>query len=297
MNHRLPGESRFLGWLFIFPGLSIYLIFVLIPMVETFRLSFFKWNGFSLNQTFVAFENYARLFQDSQFFKSILHNSVFLIFYSLLPILLGLFLANILGRKITNGLTGFRVILFLPQVLSMVVVGITWRWIFNPAFGPLNVILKSIGLDSLAGQWLGDFNLALPSVGIIGTWVMYGFSMVLFLAGMQRIPLEYFEAAQLDGAGEFQQFIFITLPSLIPEIGVALITTIIAAVRVFDLVYVTTRGGPGDQTLVTSFLIYRAAFLQNQVGYAAAVASIMTMLILIITFFITRIQRSAQEVD
>lgn len=297
MNHRLPGESRFLGWLFIFPGLSIYLIFVLIPMVETFRLSFFEWNGFSLNQTFVAFQNYARLFQDSQFFKSILHNSVFLIFYSLLPILLGLFLANILGRKITNGLTGFRVILFLPQVLSMVVVGITWRWIFNPAFGPLNVILKSIGLDSLAGQWLGDFNLALPSVGIIGTWVMYGFSMVLFLAGMQRIPLEYFEAAQLDGAGEFQQFIFITLPSLIPEIGVALITTIIAALRVFDLVYVTTRGSPGDQTLVTSFLIYRAAFLQNQVGYAAAVASIMTMLILIITFFITRIQRSAQEVD
>lgn len=297
MNHRLPGESRFLGWLFIFPGLSIYLIFVLIPMVETFRLSFFEWNGFSLNQTFVAFQNYARLFQDSQFFKSILHNSVFLIFYSLLPILLGLFLANILGRKITNGLTGFRVILFLPQVLSMVVVGITWRWIFNPAFGPLNVILKSIGLDSLAGQWLGDFNLALPSVGIIGTWVMYGFSMVLFLAGMQRIPLEYFEAAQLDGAGEFQQFIYITLPSLIPEIGVALITTIIAALRVFDLVYVTTRGGPGDQTLVTSFLIYRAAFLQNQVGYAAAVASIMTILILIITFFITRIQRSAQEVD
>ncbi len=297
MNHRLPGESRFLGWLFIFPGLSIYLIFVLIPMVETFRLSFFEWNGFSLNQTFIAFQNYARIFQDSQFFKSILHNSVFLIFYSLLPILLGLLLANILGRKITNGLTGFRVILFLPQVLSMVVVGITWRWIFNPAFGPLNMILKSIGLDSLAGQWLGDFNLALPSVGIIGTWVMYGFSMVLFLAGMQRIPLEYFEAAQLDGAGEFQQFVFITLPSLIPEIGVALITTIIAALRVFDLVYVTTRGGPGDQTLVTSFLIYRAAFQQNQVGYAAAVASIMTILILIITFLITRIQKSAQEIN
>ena len=138
--------------------------------------------------------------------------------------------------------------------------------------------------------WLGDFKLALSAVGIVGTWVQYGFCMVLFLAGMQRIPEDQYEAAELDGASGFKQLIYITLPSLKSEIGVALITTVIAALRVFDLVYVTTRGGPGDSTLVTGFLVYRAAFQQNQLGYASAIATVMTILILAISLVILRFQ-------
>lgn len=292
MNNRTgwPGESKYLGYLYVLPAFSIYVVFILYPIYETFRLSFYEWDGFSVNRTFVNLQNYQEIFQRGQFLSALVHNIFFIIFYSIIPILVGLILASLLGRRAIPGLTFFRAGLFLPQVLSMVVVGVVWRWIFNPAFGPLNMLLNSIGLQSLALPWLGDSVWALPAVGFIGSWVQYGFCMILFLAGMQRIQPEMYEAAQLDGANELQQFSFITLPSLRPELGVALITTVIAALRVFDLVYTTTRGGPGDATLVTSFLIYRAAFQQNRLGYAAAVATILTTIILLISFLIMRLQ-------
>jgi len=290
-QRRLPGESRFKGWIYLAPGLIIYLVFVFYPLLETIRTSFYQWDGFSTNRSFVGLSNYLRLFQDQQFFQAIQNNIIFIVFYSIIPIIIGLFLASLLGRKPIPGLTFFRTVLFLPQILSMVVVGVTWRWIFNPTFGLLNMTLKTIGLDSLAKAWLGDFGWALPAVGLIGTWVQYGFCMILFLAGMQRIPGEYFEAAQLDGASEFKQLLFITLPSLRPELSVALMTTIIAALRVFDLIYVTTRGGPGDSTLVTGFLVYRAAFQQNKIGYAAALATIMTVIIFGISMIIQHLQK------
>ena len=290
-QRRLPGESRFKGWIYLAPGLIIYLVFVFYPLLETIRTSFYQWDGFSTNRSFVGLSNYLRLFQDQQFFQAIQNNIIFIVFYSIIPIIIGLFLASLLGRKPIPGLTFFRTVLFLPQILSMVVVGVTWRWIFNPTFGLLNMTLKTIGLDSLAKAWLGDFGWALPAVGLIGTWVQYGFCMILFLAGMQRIPGEYFEAAQLDGASEFKQLLFITLPSLRPELSVALMTTIIAALRVFDLIYVTTRGGPGNSTLVTGFLVYRAAFQQNKIGYAAALATIMTVIIFGISMIIQHLQK------
>ena len=290
-QRRLPGESRFKGWIYLAPGLIIYLVFVFYPLLETIRTSFYQWDGFSTNRSFVGLSNYLRLFQDQQFFQAIQNNIIFIVFYSIIPIIIGLFLASLLGRKPIPGLTFFRTVLFLPQILSMVVVGVTWRWIFNPTFGLLNMTLRTIGLDSLAKAWLGDFGWALPAVGSIGTWVQYGFCMILFLAGMQRIPGEYFEAAQLDGASEFKQLLFITLPSLRPELSVALMTTIIAALRVFDLIYVTTRGGPGDSTLVTGFLVYRAAFQQNKIGYAAALATIMTVIIFGISMTIQHLQK------
>jgi raffinose/stachyose/melibiose transport system permease protein len=292
---RWPGESRYTGWLYLAPGLLIYLVFVLYPILETLRTSFFRWDGFSENRTFIGLGNYLTLLGDSQFLQALSHNLVFIVFFSILPILIGLVLASLLGRKRIRGLAFFRAGLFLPQVLSMVVVGVIWRWIYNPAFGPLNLFLKSIGLDSLARPWLGDFDLALPSVGLVGTWVQYGFCMVLFLAGIQRLPRDTFEAAELDGANELQQLRYIILPGLRPEIGVALVTTLIAALRVFDLVYVTTRGGPGDQTLVAAFLVYRAAFVQNQIGYAAAVATVLTIIILSISWVVLRFQQAGEE--
>jgi raffinose/stachyose/melibiose transport system permease protein len=292
MNRRTPwpGESKYLGWLYLLPGLIIYVLFILYPIVETFRLSFYKWDGFSSNRLFIGIQNYIEIFQRGQFLSALVHNLIFIIFYCFIPILIGLVLASLLGRKALPGMAFFRAGLFLPQVLSMVVVGVVWRWIFNPAFGPLNILLKSIGLSAWALPWLGDSTWALPAIGLIGSWVQYGFCMVLFLAGMQRIPAEYYEAAELDGANEAQQLLYVTLPGLRPEMGVALITTIIAALRVFDLVFVTTRGGPGDATLVASFLVYRSAFQQNRIGYAAAVATIMTCVILLISYLITRFQ-------
>lgn len=295
VQHRWPGESRFHGWLYLLPGLVIYLIFVFYPILETIRTSFYRWDGFSSNRIFTGLANYTSLLGDDQFHTALLNNIAFIFFYSLLPILIGLVLASLLGRQKLPGLTFFRAGLFMPQILSMVVVGVTWRWIFNPAFGLLNVSLKAVGLGALARPWLGDFTWALPAVGSVGTWVQYGFCMVLFLAGMQRIPEDYYEAAELDGASGLQQLRYITLPSLRPELAVALITTIIAALRVFDLVYVTTRGGPGDSTLVTGFLVYRAAFLQNKIGYASAVATVMTAVIFLISLAVLRFQSGTEE--
>ncbi len=295
IQHRWPGESRFHGWLYILPGMLVYLVFIFYPILETIRTSFYQWDGFSSNRSYIGLENYASLLKDSQFLKALLNNFTFIIFYCLIPIIIGLILASLLGRKPLPGLTFFRAGLFLPQILSMVVVGVTWRWIFNPAFGPLNMGLRALGLDSLTSSWLGDFNLALPSVGAIGTWVEYGFCMILFLAGMQRIPEDQYEAAELDGASSFNQLLHITFPNLRPELGVALVTTIIAAMRVFDLVYVTTRGGPGDSTLVTGFLVYRAAFQQNRIGFAAAVATVMMILILVISLGILKLQSRSEE--
>jgi len=295
VQYRWSGENRFHGWLYLLPGLIIYSIFVFFPILETIRTSFYQWDGFSDNRTFIGVENYLKLIGDPQFLKALLNNITFIIFYCIIPILIGLVLASLLGRNPLPGMAFFRAGLFLPQIISMVVVGVTWRWIFNPAFGPLNMGLRLLGLDSLTRSWLGDFTWALPAVGSIGTWVQYGFCMVLFLAGMQRIPADYYEAAQLDGANELQQLLYITLPSLRPELGVALITTIIAALRVFDLVYVTTRGGPGDSTLVTGFLVYRAAFQQNRIGYAAAIATVMTIVIFTISLIVLRFQSKAEE--
>lgn len=295
VQHRWPGESRFHGWLYILPGLVIYLVFIFYPILETIRTSFYQWDGFSSNRTFVGLDNYINLFNDSQFLQALLNNLIFIVFYSIIPIVIGLALASLLGRKPLPGMTFFRAGLFLPQILSMVVVGVTWRWIFNPVFGPLNTGLRTLGLDALTRSWLGDFNLALPSVGSIGTWVQYGFCMILFLAGMQHIPEDQYEAAELDGANGFRQFLHITIPNLKAELAVALVTTIIAAMRVFDLVYVTTRGGPGDSTLVTGFLVYRSAFQQNRIGFAAAVAAVMTVIIFIISLSILRLQSRVEE--
>ncbi|MEN6410443.1 MAG: sugar ABC transporter permease [Anaerolineaceae bacterium] len=291
----LPGESRYLGWVFLAPGLLIYAVFVLYPIFETVRTSFYQWDGFSASRTFVGLENYRTLLQDNQFFLALSHNLFAIFFYSILPIMLGLFLASLIGRAKLPGMTFFRVGLFLPQVISMVVVGVIWRWIFNPVFGPLNVILKAVGLGALTRSWLGDFTWAMPAVGTVGTWVQYGFCMVLFLAGMQRISPDYYEAAQLDGANGWQQFRFITLPALRPEMIVALITTLIAALKIFDLIFVTTKGGPGDQTLVASFLVYRSAFELNRIGYAAAVATVLALVIFAISFFILRFQAEPEE--
>lgn len=295
VTHKYPGESRWKGWWYLLPALVVYLLFTLLPIVETIRSSFYQWDGFSQNRIWIGLANYAELFSDPKFHNAILNNLVFVIFYSIIPILIGLFLASLLSRRPIPGFAFFRTALFLPQVISMVVVGVIWRWMFNPTFGPINTLLRLVGLESFALSWLGDFSWALPAVGSIGTWVQYGFCMVLFLAGMQHIQEEYYEAASLDGAGAFKQFIHITVPGLRSEIAVALVTTIIAALRVFDLVYTTTRGGPGESTMVTGFLIYRSAFTTNRIGYAAAIATVLTLIILIVSLLIRRFQLHGDE--
>lgn len=291
-----PGQRWWTAYLYILPGFLIYAAFVLWPMLDTLRYSFYDWDGFSTPR-FTGLGNYGRLIRDELFRIALGNNLLFILFYTLLPIVIALFLTALMTRRQLRGLSFFRAGLFVPYVMSMVVVGVVWRWIYNPVFGPLNRLLELVGLEVLARPWLGDFTLALPAVGAIGTWVQYGFCLVLFIAGVQRIEEHLYEAAKIDGANELQQFWHITLPGLRSEISVALVTTLIAALRIFDLVFVTTRGGPGNNTLVVAMHIYNNAFSLNRAGYAAAVAVVLTVVILIISYSVLTLRRTIEEAD
>lgn len=284
-----PGDRWYTGWVYLLPGFFIFAALVLYPLGLTFWYSFHDWAGIG-RPVWLGLGNYLKLFQDKLFWQGIFHNLQFVIFYSIIPIVLGLVLSSILHQRWFKGVTLFRTLLFLPQILPMVLIGIIWRWLYSPVNGPINQFLKAIGLKALARPWLGDFDWALPSLGIVATWYFYGFCMVVFLAGIQKIEPHLYDAAGLDGASALQQFWYITLPDLRREIGVVMMFTFITALKVFDVVFVTTRGGPGDSTLVTSLYLYEKAFKQKAVGYGASIAVILTIFTILIALFLRRYQ-------
>lgn len=272
---------------YLAPALVFYGLFMLAPLARAAQFSFFEWDGLGAS-TFVGFDNYVSIVQDEQLREAFWHALVLIFFYAVLPLLIGLVLAAILTRANVKGMGFFRTIIFLPQVIAMVVVAVTWRQIYAPN-GPLNGFLRLIGLDSLTTAWLGDYTWTLPAVGLIGTWVSTGLVTVLLMAGMARVSRELYEAARLDGAGAIREFFAITLPSVRGEITVALTLTIVAALKTFDLIYVTTSGGPGTSTTVPSYEVYRRAFELGEVGAAAAVGIVLTIIVFSINAVVNRI--------
>ena len=275
--YRPQKKIDYSSYLYILPAFIFYILFVLFPLGDTFITSFTEWNGIS-EKKWVGLEQYSKNLSNKKIISSIKHSFVLIIFYSFLPIIIGLLIAGIMIRVKIHGMATYRAILFLPQILSMIVVGISWRWIYAPK-GPLNSSLDFIGLEEVSRAWLGSFDYALPSVGFIGTWVMFGFTMILFIAGVQKIPTELYDAAKVDGAGAIAEFFNVTLPSLKGEIIVALIFTVTLALRNFDLIYITTGGGPGTSTMIPSMFIYKKAFQMNQVGSASSLGIMLTLLI------------------
>jgi raffinose/stachyose/melibiose transport system permease protein len=285
---RPPGEPRRIGYLYLLPAFVVFAAFVLVPLGHAFWLSLWEWDGITPG-TWVGLGNYDDVVSDPALRRAFAHGLVLIAFYALLPVAIGLLLAGLMARARVRGLALFRTILFLPQVIAMVVVAVMWRMIYDPQNGALNEALRAVGLGSLAQSWLGDFDLALPSIGLVGTWVYYGLAMVLLTAGVQKIPPSLYDAARVDGAGMVREFFAVTLPALRGEIAVALTLTTIYALRNFDLVYITTKGGPGDATSVPAFQVYSRAFESGQVGSAAAVGLCLTAVIFAITFAINRI--------
>jgi raffinose/stachyose/melibiose transport system permease protein len=284
---RAPGEPRRVAYLYLAPAFAFYLLFAFGPLAYTTWLSFFEWDGLTVG-TWVGLDNYDRILSDEDIRASFVHSFVLILFYAVLPAILGLLLASLIAHSRVRGVTTFRAVLFLPQTIATVVVAIAWTWIYAPD-GPLNEALDAVGLDSISRGWLGDFDFALPALGLVGTWVMFGLCLVLFLAGIQKIPTSLYEAARVDGAGRLREFFAVTLPGLRGELAVALTLTTIYALRTFDLIYVSTQGGPGTSTTVPSVLVYQNAFTNGRVGLAAAVAVILTLLIFVVAFGITRL--------
>jgi raffinose/stachyose/melibiose transport system permease protein len=284
---RAPGEPRAVGYLYVLPALAVFSLFILVPFFQSIWYSLFNWDGLT-PATWVGLDNYTALFTDPSLRGPFVHALILLLFYALLPIVIGLLIAATLSRMRIRGMTFFRTVLFLPQVLAMVVVALAWRWIFAPD-GLFNAGLSAVGLGGITRPWLGDFTFALPAVGIVGTWVEFGLCLVLFLAGCQRIPRELYEAARLDGAGAVREFFAVTLPELRPQIAVAATLTIVAGLRNFDLIYVTTGGGPGDATSVPAYEVYHRAFEVGQVGGAAAIGIALAILIFVVTVVVSRL--------
>jgi raffinose/stachyose/melibiose transport system permease protein len=290
---RAPGEPRNVAWLYILPGLLFYGLFTLAPLAHTVELSFFDWDGLTVGH-YVGLANYREAFSDPLVRDSFRHSAELIVFYALLPVALGLLLTAILTRHPVRGFTFFRTALFLPQMIAGVVVAQAWVWIYADN-GPLNEFLRDVGLGALARPWLGDFSWALPAVGGIGTWVTYGLCMVLFIAGAQSIPQSLYDAARVDGAGAVREFFAVTLPALRNQVVVAFVLTTINALRSFDVIYNATSGGPGTTTYVPSFYMYRNAFVFNRVGYAAAIAVILTAAIFTLAGIVLYLSSRGEE--
>ncbi len=280
-------RRRLSGLLFAAPGLLLYAVVVLWPTLQSLQFSFYKWDGVS-TAAWVGLDNYIRFFTDPVLRATLGNVLVLLIFFSLLPIALGLLSAALLTTSKRPGMAVFRWIFFLPQVLTSVVIALLFKRMYAPE-GPINEALRSVGLGFLTKNWLGDFTWALPAVGLIGTWVTFGFCMVLFIAGTSSISTDLYEAARMDGAGPIREFFTVTLPGLRGQIAVALTLTITSALRAFDLVWITTRGGPGTSTQTPAVALYKSAFVNPDVGQAAAIGVVMAVLCLAIALAITRV--------
>lgn len=287
------GHGPATPYLLIAPAFVVYAAFLLYPLGRAVQLSFYDWDGLSLG-VFVGVDNYVSLATDPALRASFGHALVLMVFYAAIPLVVGLLIAAILNRAKVRGLGFFRTVFFVPQVIALVVAATAWRSIYAMN-GPLNAVLRAVGLESVARDWLGDYTFALPAIGVIGTWIEIGLVTVLMLAGMGRVSRDLYEAARLDGAGAVREFFAVTLPSVRGEIAVALTLTIVAALKTFDLVYMTTGGGPGNTTTVPSYQVYRQAFLVKEVGLASAIGVTLTVLIFAINLAVNRIADRAES--
>jgi raffinose/stachyose/melibiose transport system permease protein len=272
--------TRLGGWLFVLPALTAYAAFVLWPISQTIRYSFYRWDGI-LPGHWVGLANYQAVFTDPQLLGTLGHAGELILFFSGIPVLLGLAVAAVMRRVASPRIgSAARVVLFLPQVVPLVAAGIAWNWMLSSS-GVANQILSAARLSGLRRAWLGDFGTALPAVGVIGAWVLLGLCTVLLLTGMTKIDPTLYEAAQIDGAGPVREFFAITLPGLRNEIAVCVTVTVIAALSAFDIVFISTHGGPGNTTMVPGLEIYQLAFFNREIGLASALALVLMVLVLI----------------
>ena len=283
-------RETIIGWLFVLPALLMYAVFVLLPLLLSIQYSFFRWNGVG-PATWVGLKNYVTVFQVPDLLGTIVNAFWLVVWFSVIPVGLGLVVASVIHRVATGRLGAIsRTVLFLPQVIPLVAAGIIWGWLLSLA-GLINQILTAAGLGAITRAWLGDFDWALPAVGVIGIWVLLGFCTVLLLTGMSKLDPALYESARIDGAGWFSEFGAITVPLLRYEIGVCLTVTVIAALAAFDIVYVATAGGPGNSTAVPGIQIYILAFTQREVGLASALAVMLMLLVILVILPIQRLSR------
>lgn len=268
------------GFLCLLPNLIGFTLFMIVPIIMGFGISFTDYDGFR-KMNFVGLQNYIDMFSDGYFIVSMKNNIVFTLVTVPLTMIASLLLA-VAVNSVIKGSNAFRMLFFFPYITSMVAVGIIWSLLFNPKVGPINNILHAIGFTEVPG-WLLSTAWALPAVMIVQIWKMSGYYMIIFLAGLQGISRDLYEAAEIDGASARKRFFSITLPLLSPTTFMVMILLIINSFQVFDLIQIMTEGGPGRATNVLVYRIYQEGFKYNHFGYASAEAYFLFAVILVIT--------------
>lgn len=273
---------------FVAPNFILLGVFVFWPIFYSLYLSFFKWNMISPTKRFLGWENYTNLMQDQVFWR-VVRNTLMLAGGTVfIKLALALFLAILLNQRI-RGRNLYRAIIFSPTFTTSVAIAMVWGWIFDPNFGLLRVFINGIGLTS--PNWLTDVNWALPAIMIVVIWSGLGYDMVIFLAGLQNIPKELYDAAKVDGATRRQLFRYVTFPLLSPTTFFLSIVSVIGALKAFDVIAIMTDGGPLNSTNVFVLYLYQNAFEWFKTGYASAIALILFVLIMAITLVQTRLSK------
>ena len=279
VTSRERSEFRW-GWAFIIPTMLGLIILNIIPIFQTIYKSFFKTGDFGRGNIFVGLENYQTMFADSQVWQALINTIKYAIVEVPFSIAISLVLAVLLNRKM-KGRSVYRTIFFLPMVAAPAAVAMVWRWLFNADFGLINHVF------GVHVNWVSDPNIAIFSIAVIGIWSLIGYNMVLFLAGLQEVPGDYYEAADIDGASGVRQFFSITLPLISPTIFFVLVTRVIGALQVFDLIFmVMDKSNPAlikTQSLV--YLFYEYSFRQKNQGYGSAIVVLLLVVIMIVTVF------------
>jgi multiple sugar transport system permease protein len=276
------------AYVFLAPGLILFTVFTVFALIFAFWLTFHEWNLIQPETPFIGLDNYRRMLDDGDYARSIINTAYYT--GGTVPLTMAIGLNQPIRFR---GL--FRTMYFLPIVTPFVVVAILWKWLFNPDFGLINFYLLKTHLISEPLLWLSDKNLAMPAVIIMSVWGGVGFSMVIYLAGLQAIPEELYEAAQIDGAGIFNRFWHVTLPMLAPTTLFLLVIGIIASFQVFTQIFVMTQGGPVERTTTMVYFIYQAAFKFYEMGYASTLAFGLFALLFLVTLLQLRLYRKAEQ--
>lgn len=264
---------------FLLPATTLYAVFVVMPVVQAFAFSLYRWRGISANRTFIGLENFRHLFADPIVWMALRHNLLLFVGTSTAILVVSLALAHAIGSD-SRAARLLRSVYLFPQVISLVVVAILWMFILNPSFGVLNAALKAVGLERWAIAWLGEKPTALASIGVAHVWHALGFYIMLFAAALRTIPPDVIEAATLDGAMGLTRLRYVTLPLLWAVLRIALVYMAIGTMNIFSLVFLMTQGGPDRATEVMLTYLYEQAFKHSEFGYATALAVVNFVLVM-----------------
>lgn len=289
-------SRKVLPYIYLLPAVILLAVFVYYPILENFYNSFYDWSVFKTDREFIGLAQYKELLQDKIFWICLKNNALYALVSLVGQVFFGLVIAAVLESKTFRRRSGFfRTVYFLPSVMSFIVVGLLWYLIYNPIVGPFNKFVALFGIDTSSLDVLGDSRYALFGVMFASQWMYFGYMAMLLIVGIQKIPSELYEAADIDGAGTLDQFFHVTIPNLKEMILVNCIICVVGSFKLFDEVYIMTSGGPGNSSEVLSTYLYRTAFHANRMGYGSCIAIALFVITFTLALIQMRISKTGQE--